>query len=190
MTSHTALERMARDLSTAQHTSLASVVKETNRTLLSDVSGSMDERAAGAEERKIDALRKVVYRIRGEGIDFKQIVFGSEVAVREDIPEPGGGTPLLEAMQLARCINTTMMVVISDGIPDDPEACLSLAREMAVRIDTFYVGPRPHRGEEFMRLLSEASGGTSHVGDLGKGMKALSDEVSKALLALPPAIAL
>lgn len=186
------LERIARGLTSNTPTSLSEAIKTDDRTriLLSDTSDSMDDLTEGREKRKIDALREVVYGIRDQGIAFRQIVFGGSVEMREDIPEPSGGTPLLEALKLSRRYEPGRLVVISDGIPENPEGCIALATEMGVPIDTFYVGPRPHMGEAFMSKLSAATGGTSHVGDLGKSVKMLQGEMAKALLALPPAPAI
>jgi hypothetical protein len=191
MTSNSALDRVAGALARNENRSLKNRVKndERNSIVLLDTSGSM-ESGTNSEQRKIDALRDLVYRLRAEGIQFRQIVFGSSVEMREDIPEPGGGTPLTEAIEMATNHAPGKLVVISDGIPDNPDSALNAARKLGVRIDCFYVGPRPSQGEVFMSQLSDATGGSSHVGDLGAGVKALAGEIKKALLALPAPIIL
>jgi hypothetical protein len=191
MTSNSALDRVAGALARNENRSLRNRVKsdERNSIVLLDTSGSM-ESGTNSEQRKIDALRDLVYRLRAEGIQFRQIVFGSSVEMREDIPEPGGSTPLTEAIEMATNHAPSKLIVISDGMPDAPETAIEVAKKLGVPINSFYVGPRPSQGEIFMSQLSDATGGSSHVGDLGQGIKELMGEVKQALLALPAPITL
>jgi Mg-chelatase subunit ChlD len=181
-----ALDRVANRLARNESKSLASRVKNQDnedRIVLSDTSGSMAE-MVDVEKRKIDALRNVIYDLKGQGYTFKHIVFGSSVELREDVPEPMGGTPLTEALKLAREHHPGRVIVISDGIPDVPSSALDAARELGCPIDCFYVGPRPSLGEVFMSQLADVSKGNCYVGDLGKGIKALEGEIKKSLLAI------
>jgi hypothetical protein len=190
MTSQNSLARVANQLARGEFMSLDAAIAKTSRFLVIDDSGSMASYTDNTEVRKVDAVRKIVHQFREEGIDFRQIVFGNTVEIREDIPEPAGSTPLTEALVLAKTHGATQVAVLSDGIPDNPATALAAAKDLGVKIDTFYVGPRPSEGEVFMAQLASQSGGSSHVGDLGKGIKALEDGVKKVLLALPAAIAL
>lgn len=185
-----ALARAAKGLVENQSMSLTQATKESARFLALDISGSMLSYTDDRQTTKIAALRRLVYSVRGEGIPFKQIVFSNHAELREDIPDPDGGTNLHAALALAREHKATRIVVMSDGAPDTTENCLDFARTAGIPIDTFYIGPREAPGEEFLRQLSSLSGGTAHTGDLGAGVKALESDVKSALLALPPAIAL
>lgn len=168
--------------------SLADVATSRLRFLLLDTSYSMVEYAG--EKRKIDALRDIVRELRENyQLDFRQIVFGEEVSIREDIPEPSGGTPMHRAFQLAREHNATKVVVVSDGLPDSPVDAYHEAITLGCKIDCFYVGPIPHRGQEFLREIATATGGKYAQGSLGEA-KALTEGLRRAIAALPPAIEL
>lgn len=166
---------------------LARAAQETY--LLLDASGSMRDDAA-PETRKIDALRDVVDAVRAGGAAFRQIVFGDEVEERHDIPEPAGGTALHLALDVCRREGAPRrVVVVSDGLPDDPPAALAAARALGCAVDVFYVGPRPHEGDEFLRSLASATGGQYQATDLARpaARVALATAAATALRALPAA---
>ncbi len=53
-------------------------------------------------------------------------------------------------------------ILISDGLPDDAEATLRVARTFESHIDTIYIGPETgfdSHGREFLKRLAEATGG-------------------------------
>jgi hypothetical protein len=89
------------------------------------------------------------------------------------VPEPDGGTPLHAAIPMAKTYGATRVVVISDGMPDLAEQCMIEARSFGGRIDVVYVGAPGYGGEDFLKRLAEATGGTCGVGDL-KNVKMLS----------------
>lgn len=174
----------------ALQTSLKGALMQRKTFLLLDCSGSMNE-SASAECRKIDSLRSLVNTLRTEyEIGFRQITFGVTVDIQDDIPEPGGGTPLHKALELAKENGPRKVVVVSDGFPDDANAAIKVAEDMGIPIDTYYVGPTPSEGEGFMRRLAEATKGTNVTGNLGEGLRMLTGEVRKSLLMLPAPIAL
>jgi hypothetical protein len=145
-----------------------------NVMLLIDTSSSMnahlrDEQHNSLPTRRIDALREVVNLIRVQG-DVPMIAFGGPIdaSVRfvSDVPEPAGGTPLAQAIMLAKEYAATRIVVISDGAPDSAPAALEAARAFAGRIDVSYVGNPNDVGEKFLEQLAQASGGSAFTGDL------------------------
>jgi hypothetical protein len=145
----------------------------------------------GEPRRKIDALRDLVASLKIEhGVEFKQITFGGEVELREDIPEPNGGTPMAQAINMAREYGAKRVVIVSDGAPDSADAVRESAVELACQIDVYYVGPPGGRGEKFLAELAALTGGRFATRDLGAGAKMLTQEVERSLLALPPAIEL
>jgi hypothetical protein len=183
-----ALDRVANKLARNESSSLMARIKRQDneeRVVLKDTSGSMGGYTDGNEKRKIDALRDLDKDLKDQGYRYKSVVFGETVELRDDIPEPAGGTPLTEALRLAREHKPGRVIVISDGIPDSPHSALDAARELGCPIDCFYVGPLGNAGQAFMKELADVTKGTSFTGDLGKGMKMLETEVKKALLFLP-----
>ena len=115
------------------------------------------------------------------------IAFSSEV--RElplsgniSIPEPGGTTAMHLAMQWALDQETTpsRIVFISDGEPDEPDACLRLAarcRERGIKIDAYYAGPADSdRMKGFMSRLAAADA----PGGYGGAFKLTGPDADKA----------
>ena len=155
------------------------------RFLVLDCSGSMAEYCEPGRA-KIDALREIVTALRAEDVPFRQIVFGGCGAqLMDTIPDPCGGTPMAEALALARQHQSERVVVISDGIPDDETETAKEAKQIRCPMDIFYVGPRPHPGEAFLRGLAKSSGGLYQETTLTRdGTKALAAQ-TKARLALP-----
>lgn len=139
--------------------------------LLIDTSGSMAAQL-DVEKRAIDALRDVVRDIRTQG-SCPMIAFGGpyDMPVRfvDVVPEPAGGTPLAQALQLAKDYGATRVVVISDGAPDGgTEFNLEAARLFGGQIDVVYIGEPGSAGELFLKKLAEATGGSGMGGDLRK----------------------
>lgn len=128
--------------------------------VLADVSGSMAEMATS--RRKIDALSDAL-----QGVSVPIVLFASHVTRHDPgrpLPEPAGGTALHLALQEARDLHATDVLVISDGRPDDPRAALAVAdRMVGVRIDIVYCGPETDvEGLAFMRRLARF-GGALHM---------------------------
>lgn len=155
-----------------------------NPVLLIDVSGSMGLGMRNGK-RRIDGLRDTVKEIQSSHRDTRMIAFGmsdfdaSSVGFVGTVPEPSGGTPLHTAIAFARKNEIGRAVVISDGIPDSRTHAMEEARSFGGRIDVVFVGNPGEPGEEFLRQLAEATGGTAFTGDLsepkqlGKGVIAL-----------------
>lgn len=92
-----------------------------------------------------------------------------------------GGTHLDKALKFAKLADVTGMrfIVISDGEPHDEQAALNVAKTFKNRIDTIYCGPEGGEGQDFLRKLAKASGGT---GVTSEKVKELADSVQKLLL--------
>ena len=159
--------------------------------LLVDVSGSMAAEIEPVKQypgephrqgkRCIDALREVVNDLKSQSNEpIPMIAFGlsdmSSVNFVHDIPEPGGGTPLAAALDLAREYGANRVVVISDGIPDDQNAAMEAARRFAGRIDVVFVGVPGDHGSIFLDELARKSGGKRFEGSL-KDVKAITSMV-------------
>jgi hypothetical protein len=92
----------------------------------------------------------------------------------------GGGTDLVRALEFVQPADgLCRFIVISDGQPDEPLSALALARTFTSRIDTVYVGPANGPGEDFLRQLATARGGSSVTSDR---TQQLADNVRQLLL--------
>lgn len=158
---------------------------ELKRFLVLDCSGSMADYCEPGRA-KIDALRDIVASLRASGTVFRQIVFGGFGALVDDtLPDPSGSTPMHLAFDLARAFCPGRVVIVSDGMPDVEGLAMHAAKELRCPIDIFYVGPRPHSGEAFLRGLARAAGGQYQATTLTRdGTKAIAEQ-AKRLLALP-----
>lgn len=153
--------------------------------LLLDCSGSMSE-VISTGEKKIEALRTVVADVRSS-VNVPMTAFGpypGVMPVVDQIPEPGGGTPMHAAIEQARVQKKKHLVVISDGVPDSTVAALDQARQFmqdgGKRIDAIYIGNDGDPGAKFMTELATVGGGTQSVTDL-KEQKLLANTI-KGLL--------
>jgi len=137
---------------------LAKMEGSQDTVLVLDTSGSMQEHGATGE-RRIDALRSVVYGIRSRGTAFRQLIFNTDSEWSDIITEPTGGTNLAEAFDACRAAGAKHVILVSDGEPDDPTAALHAAKQLGCPIDVFYVGPEGHASaQDFMKSLAKTTG--------------------------------
>jgi hypothetical protein len=136
--------------------------------LLIDTSSSMDESCRPGKTR-ISALRDVVRTIQGD-TPTPMIAFGGpygeEVRFVFDVPEPDGGTPLAQAIALAKRHGATRLVIISDGEPDNNDAAMREAEAFGGRIDVVFVGPEGSMGSFFLDEMAQKTGGERFEGSL------------------------
>lgn len=172
------LKNLERSLRTTSLSDLVRVRAGQDVWLLVDASGSM----AGVmrnHKRRIDGLDEVVRDIRSKR-PVQMIAFGHDGAFKtESVPRPGGGTPLTEAIVLAKQLNTGRCIVISDGEPNNPQTALAAAKDYAGQIDVVFVGDPGEPGEEFLKALAQSTGGTEFRGDLSQ-----PKELSKGIIGL------
>lgn len=163
-------KQLKKTLSTGSLDDLVRVQKAQNIWLLLDTSGSMSTRMNNGKTR-IQGLREAVDGIMQER-KMPMIQFGQEPApsvIVDNIPEPAGGTPLGEAIDLARRQECSRCIVISDGQPDHPlQQHIDAAIRFGGRIDVVFVGNPGDRGEAFLKNLAESTGGESFTGDLAE----------------------
>jgi len=178
-----ALDRLKR---TAQRSSLDELVtaKTKRSLLLVDVSGSMDNWTK-AGERKIDALRKVVDKLRSThpvpmaafGLEGGQRHNRQSVALIETIPEPSGMTPLAEAIDFGRMQEANHLIVVTDGYPDSAERAFEAADRFANPIDVFFIGDEGDSGAKFCAELAKRAKGQCGVTDLTGEPKQLAGKI-------------
>ena len=126
---------------------------ERSPVLLLDVSGSM--RLGIGNRRKIDILRDAVAKV-GIGMDI--YCFSDGMTKTKYIPEPAGSTNLAGAFQ-GLPVGGMSLLLISDGIADDPEDAIQVGIALKTPVNVLYIGESGDRGEDFMRKLAEATGG-------------------------------
>jgi hypothetical protein len=119
---------------------------------------------AGDGRTKIEALREVA-----RDIACPKVVGFSDDPFRVSDPRtlnPGGGTMLGLALETVRRAGTVHVVLITDGLPTDPEVALRAVR--GLRLDIFYVGPQP--APPFLAQLARAAaaGSSSQVASLAR----------------------
>jgi hypothetical protein len=79
-------------------------------------------------------------------------------------PEPDSNTDLAGALRFAKQVDGTgvAFVVISDGLPDNPDDALEVAREFVDAISTIHVGPESDSGaRRFLERLAKLGRGTA-----------------------------
>lgn len=132
--------------------------------LLLDISGSMSQHVC--ENRKIDILRNAVKDIK----NARMFVFSDDCRETAGyIPEPESSTDLVNAFGIIRLeINKdTNLLLVSDGIPDEPEESIRAAKSLGIPVNVMYIGRKGDRGEEFMWQLAKATGGKEITADTG-----------------------
>lgn len=137
--------------------SLAESFLGVDAIILVDVSGSM---SGTPYVRACDELRKLQADLPGK---VAVIAFSDrpEFAPAGTPRMIGGGTDLARALAFVHVADDcgVRFIVISDGYPNDPEACLSQAKKFKSRIDCVFIGPAGDSGEDFLKRLAAASGG-------------------------------
>jgi hypothetical protein len=128
-------------------------LKKSGRVLLLDVSGSMSSDCEPGKT-KIDALREVVAGIKYQP---KMFAFSSDTAEcdKDTIPRPNGGTRLGRALAYMKDKGHDKIIVITDGMVDDPDLCLEMAKKTNIQIFYIGVGEKP----KFLEELAAAAGG-------------------------------
>lgn len=129
--------------------SIKSNVVSGNVALVVDFSGSMCAYVDG------EPAYRIVNRHLDEFPDIRKIYFATDVM--EDKPEePGGGTNLHLALNKAKELGYSNVIVISDGEPNSESLALESAQGLIVSI--IYIGDSM-RGRMFMERLAKQTGG-------------------------------
>jgi len=160
------------DIAQRNGTSLAESFINCDAVVIVDVSGSMAAKDSRDNRSRYDValeeLASLQAHLPGK---IAVVAFSDSVAF---IPggQPlfmGSGTNLAAALRFAKVADVPGMrfFIISDGVPDDGQAALNVAKSYSNRIDTIYVGPESGyaMGREFLETLARASGGQSTTAD-------------------------
>jgi hypothetical protein len=158
--------------STLEAGSLAKLVKarkaQMETFLVVDHSASMSAHVhPNSQTRCIDALRALVTDLR-QDVACPLVAFSSSVKRAERIPEPYGGTNMIAAIQFCQQEGATHLIMISDGMPQNPPRTLEVAAAFPGVIDVFYVGPDDPQdaGYLFMQELAKAGHGKAQATSL------------------------
>jgi|ERR1043165_3799758 Mg-chelatase subunit ChlD len=166
--------------------SIAEIFLGVDAIILVDVSGSMTQNDA-REQRRYDVACRELEKLQGQlpgklavvafsgGVkfcpsgkpDFMMGMTDMEAALKFIKPADGCGIRL---------------ILISDGEPDEPEKTLKLAKKFQTKIDTVYVGSEDGDGRDFLRQLSDVTGGVSITQET-ENLHLLGDSVRKLLSA-------
>lgn len=164
--------------------SLAESFLTADAIALIDVSGSMAAHdSRGGRQRytvACEELTKLQNTLPGK---LAVVAFSSETVFVPGGMPPflSGGTDLAGALRFVLPADGTVkFIVISDGEPEDPGECLSIAHRMTSRIDTVFVGSESDiNARAFMRQLASAGQGQSV---LAEKAAELADKVSTLMI--------
>lgn len=178
--------KLERTLQVKSLTDLVRVRASEEVFLLLDISGSMQTTMRNGKQR-LEGLREVVSEI-GSGRATRMIAFGGSdgnggAYIVSGVPaRAAGGTPLTQAIDLARTQNAGRAIVISDGQPDNASSAMEAAKRFGGKIDVVFVGDPGDYGESFLAGLAKVTGGTEFHGDLSEP-KALTSKIMGLLSA-------
>jgi hypothetical protein len=179
----TALERL-RKKAENPHRTADDLTRSMRRSLLLvDVSSSMGG-TIRTGERKIDALRTVVDKVRStHPVPLAAFPQGgyNRCELVDNVPEPRGMTPLAQAIQFGHMQEATHLVVVTDGVPDSQQAAFDAARAFGGPIDVFYIGDGNDHGATFCEQLAKLTGGKCGVTDLVGDPKLLAGKIAGLL---------
>jgi hypothetical protein len=149
-----------------------------------DVSGSMGTICANGN-RAIDNLHEAVKDLppvvsfafgcfHHSGQDVQR--FDNQTQVPH---QAGGGTPLAQALEMAKIEGFTRVVVVTDGQPDSKEAAFRAAQ--GLQIDAIYIGDPPVPA--FLQQLCNQTGG-SFAGNVSINSVDFVDELESGIRGL------
>lgn len=164
------------------NTSIAETFIGADAVIIVDTSGSMaahDSRGGKSRyEVACEELRALQSSLPGK---LALISFSDDcLFCPNGIPHNYGcGTNLARALKFAKIADVTgiRFIVISDGEPDSKKSALNVAKTFRAKIDTIYVGPEGGSGQDFLRKLAQASGGTGVTADRVKELAATTQRL-------------
>ena len=173
------------DVAKKEGQSLASGFLNVKAFVMVDVSGSMQMGDAAGGRSRYDAACDQLADLQAANAGEIAVACFSGKAQFSPGGVPvmmGGTTDMVAALKMLKMADNTgiRLILISDGEPDDRSGALRAAEQFTSKIDTIYIGPEDGHGREFLRRLSEATGGISifnQTAELGK----LSDNITMLL---------
>jgi hypothetical protein len=150
-----------------KHEGLAAARLGVSLVAIVDTSGSMDERDSRGGRRRIDVAREELARLQAEHPgELALLCFsGWHRWYPGGVPpEPDTNTDPAGALRFAKPIDGTgvAFVLISDGLSDDPDDALEVARELVDPISCVHVGPEGDAvGRRFLERPARVGRGTA-----------------------------
>lgn len=176
--------------------SLLHVARESNRSLADsfmdvdavivvDVSSSMEIPDATGRRTRFDVASNELARLQNQLPGKLAVVSFSNHPQFDPSGKPdcrGGMTDMAAALRFIRPVDGcgVRLILISDGEPDDASDALKVAKKFKTKLDTIYIGPEDGAGRDFLRQLSEATGGASVTNEAAK-LNLLSQNVRMLL---------
>jgi hypothetical protein len=154
------------DIAKKQNTPLAETWMGVDMVCLCDTSGSMYREDSRDGKRRYDVMIRELEKIQN-GYPGKVAVIGFSSNVEwypNGVPYfEANMTDMEKALEFIKPIDGLGIAItlISDGVPDDEDATLRVARSFQTKINTIYVGPEHEReGQIFLERLASLTGGT------------------------------
>lgn len=173
--------------SISKHTgrSIADAFVDVDAIIIVDCSGSMTMNDATGGKQRFHLACNELARLQSTLPGKLAVVGFSDNAKFYPNGVPGmlmGGTAMDVALKFVKVADgcDIKMVLISDGEPDDAVETLDVARGFKSKIDTIYIGPEDGPGRDFLRRLSEATGGKSFQQETAE-LNLLGDNVRKLI---------
>lgn len=152
-------------------TNIAEAFLGASTIALIDVSGSMNSADSRDGRRRYDVACEELARLQAAQPGKVAVIAfsASSVFCPGGVPiYQGLGTDLTRALEFVKIADGTVrFIVVSDGIPNNPESAIAVARTFVSKIDTIFVGPEDDidGGRAFLAKLAAASGGRSITAD-------------------------
>jgi predicted metal-dependent peptidase len=137
-------------------------IRKNSSVLLLDISGSMSYDLEPGH-RKIDALQDIVKSLKTKPIIYT-FSSGVQLADMTNPMVPTGGTRLGHALEYLKDKGHKKVVVITDGMVDDPGLCLELVNYFSLQVLYVGLGDPP----EFLEKLAKMGGNFCTKEDLSK----------------------
>ncbi len=151
--------------------SLAESFLSADVLILIDISSSMNTANSRGDQTRFAVACEELTRLQNDLPGKVAVIsFANEPAFCPAgvLSHASGGTDLLRALQFVQVADGTVsFVVVSDGEPNAPRACIALARRFSSKISTVYVGAEDDMsgGRKFLAELAAVSGGKSMTAD-------------------------
>jgi hypothetical protein len=175
------LHEASQSLAVTLRERIAAAKRVEGKTLLLDISGSMNTADAEGGKRRLDLLAEIVQGLRP--LPKNIVVFSADaraIFAPAEIPDRGEtSTDLAGAFRyIKNCKLPPEVVLVTDGQPDSPEAALHEA--IGLKVNSIYAGAEGKR-PSFLDDLAKATGGSVEVASFGSASE-LRAAVTRGLL--------
>jgi hypothetical protein len=154
------------DVAQANKQSLAQTFVNAEVVVLVDTSGSMTTLDSRGGRSRHDVACEELARLQGQLPGKIGVISFADNAMFCPNGQPynmSGSTNMAAALKFAKVADVPgiRFILISDGEPNEPGKTLEIAHTYRAKIDTIFVGPEGGAGQDFLRQLAAASGGSA-----------------------------